>query len=308
MKRFLKNRTFIGGLCIVLSLVICFGLTPLFNSTITARGDIVRVRTAIHRGAVIDASMLEVVSVGTYNLPTNLIRTKEEITGQYALADLQPGDYILPGKLSEKPLAEFEYLTTLDGTKQAISITIKSFALGISGKLEAGDIVSLIASDYGPLRESFMPPELQYVYVLAVTSGSGYDKEHVTQDQQAGSDEERELPSTITVLVEPVQAVLLANLESMSRIHTALVYRGEKAKAQEFLDVQSEYLASLLVEDAVEEDGDDVTDGDGMTGGSGIADRNGNNLPEGLDAALSQSMQLPDTPSIPEEIQRGGSL
>ena len=307
MKRILKNRTLIGVLCIVLSLVICFGLTPLFNSTITARGDIVRVRTAIHRGELINASMLEVVSVGTYNLPANLLRTKDEIAGQYALADLQPGDYILPGKLSEKPLAEFEYLSTLDGTKQALSITIKSFALGLSGKLEAGDIVSLIASDYGLLRETLMPPELQYVYVLAVTSGSGYDKEYVSQDQQESSDEERELPSTITVLVEPAQSVLLANLESMSRIHAALVYRGEKAKAQEFLDVQSEYLASLLVEDEVEEDVDG-DDGNGQTDDNGTADRSGNGSPEGLDAALSQSMQVTDTPPIPEEIQRGGSL
>ena len=29
--RFLKNRTVIGVICIVLSLIICFAVTPLFN-------------------------------------------------------------------------------------------------------------------------------------------------------------------------------------------------------------------------------------------------------------------------------------
>ncbi len=37
MKKLLKNRTFIGALCIFLSLVICFGLTPLFNNAMTAQ-------------------------------------------------------------------------------------------------------------------------------------------------------------------------------------------------------------------------------------------------------------------------------
>jgi SAF domain. len=180
MKGLLKNRTLIGILCIVIALIICFGLTPLFNNAMSARGDIVRVRTDIQRGELITSDMLEIVNAGTYNLPPNILMTRDEITGRYALADMQRGDYVLSGKVSAVPLAEFEYLSTLDGTKQAMSVTIKSFAAGVSGKLEAGDIVTLIAADYGDRRETSLPPELQYVYVLAVTAGSGNDKEAVT--------------------------------------------------------------------------------------------------------------------------------
>ena len=35
--RFLKNRTVLGVLCIVLSLIICFAVTPLFNKAMSER-------------------------------------------------------------------------------------------------------------------------------------------------------------------------------------------------------------------------------------------------------------------------------
>lgn len=43
---FLKNRTVVGVICILLSLLICFGLTPLFNQSISQKAEIVRVSGA----------------------------------------------------------------------------------------------------------------------------------------------------------------------------------------------------------------------------------------------------------------------
>ena len=40
---FLKNRTVVGVICILLSLRICFGLTPLFNQSVSQKAEIVRV-------------------------------------------------------------------------------------------------------------------------------------------------------------------------------------------------------------------------------------------------------------------------
>jgi len=284
MKKLLKNRTLAGVAVIILSLIVCFGLTPLFNDAMTARTDIARVKTEIKRGEQITPDMLETVTVGAYNLPANIITSRGEIVGQYALADMQKGDYVLSGKLSKIPLAEFEYLSTLDGTKQAVSVTIKSFATGLSGKLEAGDIVTLIAADYGDRRETALRPELQYVYVLAVTAGSGNDKEYTTQDQRGRNDDERELPSTITVLVRPEQTILLADLEAKGRIHAALVYRGPRSEAQKFIDAQDKYLDGLLIDEDADDD----------EGGAG---------PGGLHDALTQDLTVPDTPELPAGIQ-----
>ena len=46
--QFIKNRTVIGVICIVLSLVICFAVTPLFNQSISEKTEIVRVLSLIH--------------------------------------------------------------------------------------------------------------------------------------------------------------------------------------------------------------------------------------------------------------------
>ena len=125
-----KNRTVIGVICILLALVICFGITPLFNRGISQKAEIVRVTKDIHAGELITKDMVTTAEVGSYNLPSGLMTTKNNVVGKYAKADLAVGDYILAAKLSEAPAAENAYLYNLDGTKQAISVTIKSFATG----------------------------------------------------------------------------------------------------------------------------------------------------------------------------------
>jgi hypothetical protein len=87
-------------------------------------------------------------------------------------ADLFPGDYILTAKLSDMPASENAYLYNLSGDKQAISVSIKSFAGGLSGKLISGDIVSVIAPDYKKQGLTVIPPELTYVEVIGVTAST----------------------------------------------------------------------------------------------------------------------------------------
>src|SRR5699024_11425264 len=57
---FLKNRTVIGVICILLSLLICFGLTPLFNKGMSQKTEIVRVTKEIKAGDYMIGTMLEV--------------------------------------------------------------------------------------------------------------------------------------------------------------------------------------------------------------------------------------------------------
>lgn len=236
----LKNRTVIGLGCIILSLFICFVLTPLWGSAVRAQTEIVRITDTVKKGEVITANKLEMVQVGSYNLPGNLVRKKGEAIGKYATADLQKGDYILSTKLSGTPLTEFEYLNELDGTKQAMSITIKSFAAGLSGKLEPGDIISLISSSSGNAGIIVTPPELEYVRVLAVTLGTGTDKTYQTGSEKSGNGE-KELPATLTLLVNSTQAKVLAGLEQNGNLHVTLVYRGLKENADKFLAAQDLY-------------------------------------------------------------------
>ena len=86
-----KNRTVIGLLCIVLSLVICFAITPMFNRTISKKTEIVRVTKNIRIGDEITKDMVKLVEVGAYNLPESVVRNIDEVIGKYASADMAPG-------------------------------------------------------------------------------------------------------------------------------------------------------------------------------------------------------------------------
>lgn len=249
MKNLLKNRIVVGLICIITALVICFGLTPMFNDALKSKVEIVRVSTEIKKGDEITSKMVTTVEVGGYNLPSNVVYNADEVVGKYANTDLYKGDYVLQSKLSDTPMLKNEYLTKLDGTNRAISVTIKSFAAGLSGKLEKGDIVSLIASDVGEQRKTLIPTELQYMEIIATTASSGADN-NVQEEPENGDD--AELASTITVLATPEQARLLAELEQTGKLHAALVYRGGSENAQKFLDEQANVLAELYPVEAAE--------------------------------------------------------
>ena len=105
-----RNRTVIGVLCILLALIICFGVTPLFSRSASEKTEIVRVTMDIKEGDEITAEMVQTVEVGAYNLPQNLMTDKKEVVGKYATADLAAGDYILSSKLSAVPAAENAYV------------------------------------------------------------------------------------------------------------------------------------------------------------------------------------------------------
>ena len=247
--RVLKNRTVIGVICIVLSLIICFVVTPLFQKTMSEKKEIVRVVKPIRSGEEITADMVKTVEVGSYNLPEDVVKQLDTVIGAFASADLAPGDYILASKIAEEPAAENAYLYHLTGEKQAISVTVKAFANGLSGKLKSGDIVSVIAPDYKKQGMTVIPAELQYVEVIAVTANSGYDA-NTGEELEEGAD--RELPGTVTLLVTPEQSNVLAELEADGKLHLSLVYRGDAASAGQFIEAQEQVLEELYAPEEAE--------------------------------------------------------
>jgi pilus assembly protein CpaB len=261
-----KNRTVIGIICILVALVICFGVTPLFNQGMSKTAEVLCVSREINAGDVITKDMIAAIEVGSYNLPENIISDPNSVIGKYAAADLSAGDYILPAKLVDSPAAENAYLYHLDGTKQAMSVTIKSFATGLSGKLQSGDIVSVIVADYQGSGQTVTPAELQYVEIISVTASTGYDANtgHPAED-------EKELPSTATFLVLPQQAKVLAELEQDSTLHLALVYRGAAEHGAEFIAAQDALIEEMYadpeeIKDSGAAEGEDAPMPSGLSG------------------------------------------
>lgn len=273
---FFKNRTVIGLLCIVLSLVICFAITPMFNRTISEKTEIVRVTKNIRIGDEITKDMVKTVEVGAYNLPESVVRNIDEVVGKYASADMVPGDYIICSKVAEEPAAENAYLYNLNGEKQAISVSVKAFANGLSGKLISGDIVSVIAPDYRKQGSTVIPPELQYVEVIAVTANSGYD---ANTGERGDEETEKELPGTVTLLVTPEQGKVLAELEADGKLHLSLVYRGTKENARKFVEAQKIMLEELYPPEEEETEGN--TEGENKTAGTEAVEQVGEETIQG---------------------------
>ena len=60
-------------------------------------------------------------------------------------------------------------LATLNGSKVAVSVTIDTFAAGLSGKLQNGDIISLIVVDKNAGTSAILG-ELKYMKVITTTT------------------------------------------------------------------------------------------------------------------------------------------
>ena len=236
----MKNRTIIGIVCIVLALVVTFAVAPLVNKLSDSRTDIVRLKNDIVQGHMIQESDIEVVTVGSTGLPTNIITKKEVVVGKFAACDLKANTDLLQSMISDKSDSADDVFHTLDGKKQAISITISSFAGGLSGKLENGDIISLVVFE-NETNEATIPGGLTYVKVITTTTAEGFDKDELTPNE----DGTYELPTTLTLLVNPTQAKMLVEYENRGVIHADLVYRGDSKTAQKFLDAQDLYFEML---------------------------------------------------------------
>ena len=232
-KRKLGNRTVIGIVCILAAFGVCFGVAPLVNQRAEKQVEIVRMNHTLTKGTCITESDIEVVKVGAYNLPKDVIKNQNEVIGKYTTSDIYKGEYILPYRLTSDINTATDILGSLDGGQKAISISIGSFALGLSGKLETGDIISVIVYSAKD-GSAFTPPELSYLKVITSTTSQGVDKADITDSSQ---------PVTVTLLVNQRQAELLAQYEKTASMHFTLEYRGDIATAQKYLDIQAKYFA-----------------------------------------------------------------
>lgn len=232
----MKNRTAIGIVCIILAVAITFVVSPMVNKVSDKKTETVRFTTNVTHGTKIKETDVEVVKISNSALPDKVVKNKTEVIGKYATADLFKGDFATENKITDNANTASDVMASLKGNKVAMSITINSFAGGLSGKLQNGDVVSICVT--GKDNKTEIPTELKYVKVITTTTSGGIDENDVVENEDGSFD----LPTTITVLVSVEQARILANYEKNAAMHIVLVYRGDDASAEKFLKAQDEYL------------------------------------------------------------------
>ncbi|MCM1365459.1 MAG: Flp pilus assembly protein CpaB [Faecalibacterium sp.] len=232
----MKNRTVIGIICIILAVAITFGISPMVNKMTEGKTEVITFSKNLGKGTQITEADIVVTSLLKSGLPEKAITNTKEIIGKYTNSDVYKGDVATSAKLADDANASDNILSALNGDKVAMSITIKSFAGGLSGKIQNGDIVSIYVAEKD--EETTVPPELKYIKVITTTTSGGVDENEVVPNEDGTFD----LPTTITVLVTVKQAQLLADYEKNADMHVALVYRGNDDTAGKFIKTQDKYL------------------------------------------------------------------
>ncbi len=245
----LKNRTVVGAVCIAVALIVGFVLVPIVSNSASASVTVVRAKQDIPVGTLIKKDMLDTVSVGKKGLSDNVLHDVNDVVGKYAAVVITAEDNISASKLSSTGS-----MYNLNDGQLLISVAVKSFADGLSGKIQAGDIVSVF---YPPSQNTLSgtastnkvdatcPPELQFVKVAAVSTATGNDTDEATVKKQASSSNTNDLPATVTLLVNARQAQILAGQEN-NAAHLALACRGDSGIADQLLTKQADFFKQNL--------------------------------------------------------------
>ena len=234
----LNNRFLFGILSLLLSAIIAFIAIPTMASQTNGKTEIIRVTSPIAKGEEITSETVEVMEVGSYNLPDNVARSMQDVAGRYAAADFEAGDYILASKVSLIPITSDVALNNLPSGKVAISLTVKTLASGLSDKLQPGDIIRI----YHYLDTAREVPELRYVQVLSVTDSDGNNVDNTAELEEG---EEKQQSATITVLASPEQAEVITEIENDGTAHVALICRNNEELAAELLQRQDQEIQEL---------------------------------------------------------------
>ena len=140
----MKNRTIIGIVCMILAVAMTFAVAPLVNRLTSDTTTVVRLKQEVGRGAKITAEQVETVKVKTDTMPQGVYVNTADVIGKYASSTLYAGDILTKAKLTKDANSADDVFASLNGSKVAVSVTIDTFAAGLSGKLQNGDIISLI--------------------------------------------------------------------------------------------------------------------------------------------------------------------
>jgi pilus assembly protein CpaB len=244
--KLLKNKFFVGTVCIILGLVVGFIVIPQVqagsqNTYVTA----IRVKQDVPVGTQLTTPMLEGVRVPKDAVPSDAISEISMVSSQYTAIQMYAGDYITLEKITDKLKNQDPLIAATTKGMRVMSIPLSSLASGVSGKLQPGDIVTVLAymknsipdrsleldsqtSDASnpPAPQTIIYPELQYVEVCAVSASDGSNAD--VEDTPSGSDKNK-LPVSITLYVTEEQALRLADLEQNAVIQLAFVARGRDA-------------------------------------------------------------------------------
>lgn len=259
--RFIRNKFLVGLLCIILGLAVGFMALPAtLKGTQTNQEKVIRVKSDISKGAYISDDFVETVTVSPEMVPGQALSMLPDPEMRYAAADLFAGDILTQAKLSDQLTVQDPILLATKKGMTVISITIPSLASGVSGMIQPGDVVSIMAlmkNNTGSVSHTLQPQsqdqelsdegietephpsgdslsrtvetqvfsQLRYMEVYSLSASDGSS----ARVQKNPGDDKNLLPVTVSLFATESQALLLAELEQKAILHLSLIARMENA-------------------------------------------------------------------------------
>ena len=219
--KLLKNKIFVGVLCMAIGVIAAFVLVPRNDNT-GETVKVIKVSKTVSENTQLTESMLKEVEVGVNDVPNNAITDKNAVIGKYAKVTLYDTDYITEEKLST--LETESSLYALNIGERAVSVTPKTLAKSVSGNLLIGDVVQLYG--YDTQDNKLNPDSGKWNFeVLAIDNSKSENVSGVSLDNASDI-----VPAAITLKAtseEQVQSIVY--MENNNDVQVVFVARGENA-------------------------------------------------------------------------------
>ena len=212
-----QNKIVVGVVCIVIAAILAFFFLPSISKSKSNTETIFAVKNAVAEGTKIEESMLVEKEVGSYGLPQSIIKDKDKIVGKYASCNITPDDFILSSKLSDFA-ANQKLDKVMSQGNMLVTVSLDSVASAVGNHLKSGDIISIVgyANDAVVAYE-----ELKALEVYSIENENAEKLEDVENNEEA-----EHLASTVTLIVNQVQAEKLIQAEYSGKVHAVFVKRG----------------------------------------------------------------------------------
>ena len=212
-----QNKIVVGVVCIVIAAILAFFFLPSISKSKSNTETIFVVKNAVAEGTKIEESMLVEKEVGSYGLPQSIIKDKDKIVGKYASCNITPDDFILSSKLSDYA-ANQKLDKVMSQGNMLVTVSLDSVASAVGNHLKSGDIISIVgyANDAVVVYE-----ELKALEVYSIENENAEKLEDVENNEEA-----EHLASTVTLIVNQVQAEKLIQAEYSGKVHAVFVKRG----------------------------------------------------------------------------------
>ena len=212
-----QNKIVVGVICIVIAAILAFFFLPSISKSKSNTEKIYALKNAVAEGTKIEESMLVEKEVGSYGLPQSIIKDKDKIVGKYASCNITPDDLILTSKLSDFA-ANQKLDKVMSQGNMLVTVSLDSVASAVGNHLKSGDIISIVgyANDAVVAYE-----ELKELEVYSIENENAEKLEDVENNEEA-----EHLASTVTLIVNQVQAEKLIQAEYSGKVHAVFVKRG----------------------------------------------------------------------------------